>query len=235
MVAFLRFLEHREVVIELLSRFERGTINALELWILFVAFVVSARHAGELERADVSRAHDMRPGAKVDEIAVAIKRDFLVRRNVFDDVDLVFAWLIAIAQRGKPTFLSHLERFVARNFHALERMVCVDLLFHFRLDFLEIVGRDAVGKIDIVIKTVLYRRPGGELRFRPDFQNRRGEYMRRRVTQALDVGHRGALLQIFAFVRHSIERLLGPSRTSTFARNEQKLTPKNQKATKNSE
>ena len=57
--------------------------------------------------------------------------------------------------------------------------------------------------------------------------------MRRRVTQALDVGHRGAWLQIFEFVRHSIERLLGPSRTSTFARNEQKLTPKNAKDTKN--
>ena len=75
MIALLRFLEHREVVVELLFCFEGGAVNALELRILLVAFIVSARDAGELERADVSGAHDMRPGAKVDEVAVAIERD----------------------------------------------------------------------------------------------------------------------------------------------------------------
>ncbi len=81
-------------------------------------------------------------------------------------------------------------------------MVRLDLLLHLRLDFLEIVRRNAVRKIDIVIKTVLYGRPGGELRFRPDFQNRRCEYMRSGVTQPLDVGHRRALFQSFAFLNH---------------------------------
>ena len=175
----------------------------------------------------------MRSGAEIDKLAIAIERDPLICRNVFDDVDLEPGWLRPRTQGAEFAAFGHGQSLIARNFHALERMVCFDLLFHFRLDFLEIVGRDAVGKIDIVIKTVLNRRPGGELRFGPDFQNRRGEYMRRRVTQALDVGHRGAWLQIFEFVRHSIERLLGPSRTSTFARNEQKLTPKNAKDTKN--
>ena len=47
-------------------------------------------------------------------------------------------------------------------------MVRFDLLFHLRLDLFEIVGRNAVRKIDIVIKTVFHRRPGSELRFRPD-------------------------------------------------------------------
>ncbi len=81
----------------------------------------------------------MRSGAKIDKIAAAIERDFLVRRNVFDDVELVFARKIAIAQRGKAAFFTHLDRFFSRNFHALERMVRFDLLLHLRLDLLEVV------------------------------------------------------------------------------------------------
>ena len=62
-------------------------------------------------------------------------------------------------------------------------MVRFDLLFHLRLDLLEVFGRNAVRQFDVVIESVLDRRPGGELRFRPDFQNRRREDMRRRMTQ----------------------------------------------------
>ena len=97
MIALLGFLEHREIIVEFLLGFECGAVNALELRILFVAFVVSARHVRELERADVSRAHHVRPGAEIDEIAVAIERNLLVRRNVFDDVDLELARLRTLA------------------------------------------------------------------------------------------------------------------------------------------
>ena len=60
MIALLRFLEHREIVVEFLFSFERCAVNALKLRICLVAFVVRARHIGELERADVSRAHHVR-------------------------------------------------------------------------------------------------------------------------------------------------------------------------------
>ena len=39
-----------------------------------------------------------------------------------------------------------LERFIARNLHALERMIRFDLLLHLRLDFLEIVGEIRCGR-----------------------------------------------------------------------------------------
>src|SRR5207248_5712064 len=48
MVALLRFLEHRKVIIKFLPGFEGCAVNALELRIRFVAFVVRARNAGEL-------------------------------------------------------------------------------------------------------------------------------------------------------------------------------------------
>src|SRR5438270_740004 len=63
MVALLGFLEHGEVVVEFLFRLEGGAVNALELWVLFVAFIVSARDAGEPEGAEVSSAHDVWTGA----------------------------------------------------------------------------------------------------------------------------------------------------------------------------
>ena len=109
MIALLRFLQHREVIIEFLLGFERGAVNALELRIFFVALVVGAGHIRELERADVSRAHDVRPGAEIDEIAAAIERDLFVWRNVFDDVELEFAGLRSFAQRREPAFLAELR------------------------------------------------------------------------------------------------------------------------------
>src|SRR5205823_3432914 len=99
MVAFLRFLEHGEVVVEFLFRFECRAINALELRVLFIAFVVRARHGRELKRADVPGAHDVWTGAKVNEIAVAIERDLFFGWYVLDNVELESAGLGSLAQR----------------------------------------------------------------------------------------------------------------------------------------
>src|SRR5207302_1894546 len=97
MIALLRFLEHGEIIVEFLFRFERGTVNALELRILFIAFVIGARDVGEFERADVSRAHHVWPRAEIDEITAAIERDLFVGRNVLDNVELELAWLWSFA------------------------------------------------------------------------------------------------------------------------------------------
>ena len=83
-------------------------------------------------------------------------------------------------------------------------MVRFDLLLHLRLDLLKIVRRNPVREIDIIIKAVLDRRPGGELRFRPDLQNRRRQHMRRRMTQPFDVRHLRAHFGSFAFFLHSV-------------------------------
>ncbi len=57
-------------------------------------------------------------------------------------------------------------------------------------------------QIDVVIEAVLDRRPGGELRLRPDAQDGRGQHMRGGMAEPLEVGHLGALLEGFAFVGH---------------------------------
>src|SRR6266403_5480601 len=97
MVAFLRFLEHGEVVVEFLLCLEGGPVDSLQLGILLVSLVVSAGDVGEFKRADISRPHDMRSGAKVEKIAIAVERDRFADRDVLDNIELVLARLITLA------------------------------------------------------------------------------------------------------------------------------------------
>ncbi len=99
------------------------------------------------------------------------------------------------AKGAKFATFSHLQGFIATNDTALEGVIGFDLLLHLGLDLLEIFRRDAVRQFDVVIETVLDRRPGGELRFRPDFQNGGRQHMRARMADAFQFRHR------FAFVR----------------------------------
>src|SRR5436305_1619064 len=106
MVTLLCYLQHREVVIELLFCFERRAVNALELRIVFIALVIRAGDTSELESADVSRTHHVRTRAEIDKVAIAVERNFFIARNVLDDVELEFAGLRTFAQGGEPPFLA---------------------------------------------------------------------------------------------------------------------------------
>src|SRR5439155_20824757 len=108
--------------------------------------------------------------------------------------ELEFARLGAFAERRESSLLAKLERFIARNFDSLERMIRFDLLFHLGFDFFEVLRRNSVLKINVVVETVLHWRSCGELCSRPDFQNGRRQYVRRRMTQTFNVRHCGTLL-----------------------------------------
>jgi hypothetical protein len=84
-------------------------------------------------------------------------------------------------------------------------MIRFDLLFHLRLDLLEIIGRNAVRKIDIVIKRYrLAARPRTGLPARSSKWPSPAH--ERRMTQTLDVCHLRAHLGSFAFFLHPIGR-----------------------------
>ena len=104
-------------------------------------------------------------------------------------------------RRGRPLSASA-HRLLARDDAALEDVVRLDLLLHLLLDLREILRRDAVRQIDVVIKPILHRRPRGELRLRPDAQDGRRQHVGGGVAQALEVGHLVALFEGFAFVGH---------------------------------
>src|ERR1041385_3149397 len=86
-------------------------------------------------------------------------------------------------------------------------MVRLDLLFHLSLDLFEVLRRNPMRTIQIVIDTVLARRTGGEWRFRPDLQNRGRQDMRGGVAEPFDLRHLPALLQRFAILLHKREQL----------------------------
>ena len=152
MVAFLRFLEHREVFVELGLVLEGGAVDALELRILFVAFVIGAGDMGEFERADVTGAHNVRTGAEIGELAVAIDRDLFAFGNVLDDIEFEFARRRSLTEGAKGTTFSHGQSVAARQDNALEGMIGFDFFFHLGLDLLEVFGRNAVPEFDVVIE-----------------------------------------------------------------------------------
>src|SRR5436853_1653814 len=121
----------------------------------------------------------MRPGAQVRKLTIPINRNGFAFGNSLDDIEFEFARFVAWTESSEFAALRHVECIRAREFHPLEWMVRFDLFLHLHLDLFEIFRRNPVPKIDIVIKAVLDWRPGSELRFGPDLQDRRGENMRR--------------------------------------------------------
>ncbi len=73
-------------------------------------------------------------------------------------------------------------------------MIGFDLFLHLLLDLLEIVRRNPVRELDVVIEPVLDRWSGCELRVGPDFQNRSGQNVSGRMPQTFNIGHLGSLL-----------------------------------------
>ena len=68
-------------------------------------------------------------------------------------------------------------------------MVCFDFLFHLGLDFLEVLGRNAVRQLDIVVKAVLDRRSGGKLSLRPEAQDGGRQNMGAGMAEPFQLGH----------------------------------------------
>ncbi len=91
--------------------------------------------------------------------------------------------------RGRVLPLGHGNGLLAGNLDALKAVVRLDLLLHLLLDPREVLGRDAVGQLQIVIKAVLHRGTGGELSLGPDLQNGRGKHVGARMAQGLEFSH----------------------------------------------
>ena len=143
MIAFLGFIEHFEIFVELGSVLERCTVDTLELRVLFVAFVIRAGHGGELERADVAGAHHVlrAPFAKINEVAVLAVGDPFTFGNAFEIADLKFTRITrSLNETAQASALCVLHRLFACDNDFLERVVRFDFLFHLGLDCREIFG-----------------------------------------------------------------------------------------------
>ena len=142
----------------------------------------------------------MRPGAEVNEIAVLEIRNRFALGNRFEVVELELAHIAgAFGQSAQPSAFGILDGLFAGDDDFLERVVRLDLLLHLGLDLLEILRRDAVLQIHVVIKSVFDRRTGGELRLGPEPQNGGGHDVRGGMADAFQLGHLRAVVESFAF------------------------------------
>src|SRR5438094_3356320 len=129
MVALSRLLEPPQVRLEVVLREPRGAVDALQHLAALVAAPVRTRGMQQLEVLDPSGARHMRPAAEVDEGAVRIHGDDLVRPQVFDALEL------------ERVILEALLGLRARDFLADERVVGLHDLRHPLLYRLEILRR----------------------------------------------------------------------------------------------
>ncbi len=119
--------------------------------------------------------------------------------NLVEQVELELAGVARpLGQSAEAAALRVGDGLFARDDDSLEDVVGLNLLFHLRLDFLEVLGRDAVRKLHVVVKPILDRRPIGELGLGPQPQDGRGHAVGARVAEALQFGHLRAVIEGFA-------------------------------------
>ncbi len=177
MVALLRLFQLEEILFQLFVVRPGGAVNALQLRVARIAAPISARDLHQLERmAELARRGQMRPGAKIDEIALAIKADRLVLRDFVDPFGFVF-----LAQLGKER-----DRAIAFPFLARDLLVAIDDLVHAQLDLGEVFRRERRCARKVVIEASIGRRAESDLRLGIKLFHRLGHHMRGVVADNLE-------------------------------------------------
>src|SRR5581483_6870912 len=150
-IAPLRLLEPAEVGLEVGPGGPRRAVDTLEHWPALVAAPVRAGHLEELEPVPhTSGGRDVRTETQVAPSVVAVDRHPLAERplalvETLDDLPLVRL------VREAP------ERLVPGQLLAHERLVRGHDLGHPRLDTGEVLRRQGLGEIEVVVEPVLDR------------------------------------------------------------------------------
>ena len=176
-VAPLGFLELLEVGVELLLPGEGGRVDARQHRLLRIAPPVGAGDLHQLERLShlAGRGH-VRPAAEIRPFPLAVELDVVARRNGVDELDL----------EGLALSFEETLRLVARDDCLPERLVARDDLAHAFLDRREILGRERLGAVEVVVEPVLDHRADRHLGVGPQRLHRIRQHMRRVVTDQFE-------------------------------------------------
>jgi len=159
------------VRVEVGRRQERGAVEALHHRVLLVAAEIRAGDGRQLEGLDRAGARHVGPAAQVGEVAAVVQADRLALGDVRQALQLVL-----LAALGH-----HVPDFRAGLFLAHEGGVFGDDLGHFGLDRGEILGRQAVLQVEIVVETVVRVRADVEEGIGPQAAHRGRHHVRRAV------------------------------------------------------
>src|ERR1051326_1770497 len=121
-----------------------------------------AGDVGELEGLDPSRRRNVRPAAKIDKLAIAIRRDwFTGLGELLNEVDLHEVAFIFEAR----------QTFIARNELADELSVAVCHLLHPKNGLLQVFRRERRRPVTTELRAALGRRAVAQLGLRKKLQH----------------------------------------------------------------
>ena len=153
-VALLRFFHLVQPRVEFLLREEGGGVDALQHLPLLVAAPVGARGREQLEVLEVAGVLHVRTAAQVDEWPVGVGADDLVGPEVADALEL------------ERIIDEPLEGLVAAHFRAHERELFGDDLPHLRFERGEVLRRERLRHLEVVVEAVVDRGAEADLRIR---------------------------------------------------------------------
>jgi hypothetical protein len=174
-IAFLGFLEARDVLVELLLREERRAVDALHRLVPCVALPVRVRGREQLERLQTIGRWHVRTDAEVDERVAIFDRVAghlgLAGRLLFDQLHLE-----RFAACGEEV-----DRFLTRPHLPLVRQVLAGQLAHLGFDALQILGHERAIDDEVVEKPFIDGRTDPALRVGEERRHRGCHQMGGRV------------------------------------------------------
>jgi len=174
MVALLRFLEPPHVCVEVVLAEPRGAVDALQHLPPLVAAPIGAGGMEQLEVFDPTGARHVRASAEIDERAVRVHRDDLVRPQIVDPLELERVILEALLGLGPRDFLTD------------ERIIRLHNLPHPLFNRLQILRPERALHLEVVVEAVLDRRSKTDLGLRVELAHRRGQDMGGGVPQHVE-------------------------------------------------
>ena len=170
-VALLRLLEAVEVGPEVLTGEERGAVDPLEHLAAFVAAPVCAGRAEQPVVLQSPGAGNVGPPAKVQEGAVPVDGDDFVRGELLEALEL------------EGVVGEEVSGLVPGHDPALEGMIGAGDFVHALLDGLQLLGREGLRDLEIVVEAVVDGRSEADSGTRHQLADGGGENMRGRVAQ----------------------------------------------------
>jgi len=180
MVAPLGLLEEIEIGLEPLAVLEGDAVDALQHLAAAVAAPIGARDAHQLEgiRGHLPGMLEMRAAAEILPVPVPVHAQRLVAGDRLDQLDL----------EGLAAGLVMRDGAIALPDLGGDRVAPVDDLLHPRLDAAEILRREGLGAVEIVVPAVLDDGADGDLHLGPDFLHGAGHDMGEVVADELQRG-----------------------------------------------
>ena len=185
-VALLSLLQHVLVFGELLLGLPGGAVDALQARVVLVAAPIRRRGAGNREGRDVARGRHVRAAAQVVPLDLAGSRVYVGVSGQLTCADLhgLLGVRIDVALVLDELELVRLGSVLGASLIvgaiglALEALAGLDDLLHLPLDLLQILGRERLRNVKVVVETAIDGRSDAELGTRENALHSLGENVR---------------------------------------------------------